>query len=91
MFFVYLSYSEVLSMTIETQLITYFKDTLDADVTSGTPLIEQGIIDSMGVMDLVTFIEQSFGVEFEMDDMTVEKLGTVAAISSLITSKRGEA
>ncbi len=78
-------------MTIETQLITYFKDTLDADVTSGTPLIEQGIIDSMGVMDLVTFIEQSFGVEFEMDDMTVEKLGTVAAISSLITSKRGEA
>lgn len=78
-------------MTIETQLITYFKDTLDADVTSGTPLIEQGIIDSMGVMDLVTFIEQSFGVEFEMDDMTVEKLGTVAAISKLITSKRGEA
>lgn len=78
-------------MTIETQLITYFKDTLDADVTPGTPLIEQGIIDSMGVMDLVTFIEQSFGVEFEMDDMTVEKLGTVAAISKLITSKRGEA
>lgn len=78
-------------MTIETQLITYFKDTLDADVTPGTPLIEQGIIDSMGVMDLVTFIEQSFGVEFEMDDMTVEKLGTVAAISNLITSKRGEA
>lgn len=78
-------------MTIETQLITYFKDTLDADVAPGTPLIEQGIIDSMGVMDLVTFIEQSFGVEFEMDDMTVEKLGTVAAISNLITSKRGEA
>lgn len=78
-------------MTIETQLITYFKETLDADVTPGTPLIEQGIIDSMGVMDLVTFIEQSFGVEFEMDDMTVEKLGTVAAISNLITSKRGEA
>ncbi len=78
-------------MTIETQLITYFKDTLDADVTPGTPLIEQGIIDSMGVMDLVTFIEQSFGVEFEMDDMTVEKLGTVTAISNLITSKRGEA
>ncbi|ABB32250.1 hypothetical protein GeomeDRAFT_1549 [Geobacter metallireducens RCH3] len=78
-------------MTIETQLITYFKDTLDADVTPGTPLIEQGIIDSMGVMELITFIQQTFDVEFDVDDMTVEKLGTVTAISSLITSKRGEA
>jgi len=78
-------------MTIETQLISYFKDTLDADVTAGTPLIEQGIIDSMGVMELITFIEQVFGVEFDMDDMTAEKLGTVTAISRLIISKRGEA
>lgn len=78
-------------MTIETQLITYFKDTLDADVTPGTPLIEQGIIDSMGVMELITFIQQTFDVEFDVDDMTVEKLGTVTAISNLITSKRGEA
>lgn len=78
-------------MSFETQLITYFKDTLDADVTSGTPLIDEGIIDSMGVMELVTFIEQSFGVEFDMDDMTVEKLGTVTAIARLITSKRGDA
>ncbi|CAG1010335.1 D-alanine--poly(phosphoribitol) ligase subunit 2 [Anaerolineae bacterium] len=78
-------------MTIETQLISYFKDTLDADVAAGTPLIEQGIIDSMGVMELITFIEQAFGVEFDMDDMTAEKLGTVTAISRLIISKRGEA
>ncbi|MBT1074669.1 acyl carrier protein [Geobacter grbiciae] len=78
-------------MTIETQLINYFKDTLDADVAAGTPLIEQGIIDSMGVMELITFIQQTFDVEFDVDDMTVEKLGTVTAISRLITSKRGEA
>ncbi|GLI39248.1 acyl carrier protein [Geobacter hydrogenophilus] len=78
-------------MTIETQLITYFKETLDADVSAGTPLIEQGIIDSMGVMELITFIQQTFDVEFDVDDMTVEKLGTVTAISRLITSKRGEA
>ncbi len=78
-------------MTIEAQLINYFKDTLDADVTLGTPLIEEGIIDSMGVMELVTYIQETFGVEFDMDDMTVEKLGTIAAITCLITSKGGEA
>ena len=77
-------------MTIETQLIDYFKDTLDVDVTTGTPLIDQGIIDSMGVMELVTFIVQAFDVEFDVDDMTVEKLGTVNAISGLIKSKKGE-
>jgi len=77
-------------MTIEGQLINYFKDTLDADVSSETLLIDQGIIDSMGVMELITFIAQTFGVEFDVDDMTAEKLGTVTAISSLITSKKGE-
>lgn len=77
-------------MTIESQLITYFKDTLDADVTSETRLIEQGIIDSMGVMELITFIAQVFGVEFDIDDMTAEKLGTVRAIARLITFKKGD-
>jgi acyl carrier protein len=77
-------------MTIEAQLIHYFKDTLDADVTPATPLIEQGIIDSMGVMELITFIEQAFAVEFDVDDMTSEQLGTVAAISRLIASKKEE-
>jgi acyl carrier protein len=77
-------------MTIESQLINYFKDTLDADVTPATPLIDQGIIDSMGVMELITFIALTFGVEFDVDDMTAEQLGTVAAISRLISSKKGE-
>jgi acyl carrier protein len=77
-------------MTIESQLINYFKDTLDADLTPATPLIDQGIIDSMGVMELITFIALTFGVEFDVDDMTAEQLGTVAAISRLISSKKGE-
>jgi acyl carrier protein len=78
-------------MTVESQMITYFKDTLDADVTPETPLIDQGIIDSMGVMELITFVAQTFGVDFDVDDMTAEKLGTVSAISCLITSKGGGA
>lgn len=75
-------------MKIEDKLIAYFKDNFDAEVTIKTNLIDDGIIDSMGVISLITFINQVFGVEFDMDDMTVDKLGTIASITKLILSKK---
>ncbi len=78
-------------MSIEAQLVDYFREHHDATVTAETPLVEQGIVDSMGVMELVTYLENTFGVEFEMDDLTIDKLGSIASIKNLIMSKRGEA
>lgn len=75
-------------MKIEDKLIAYFKDNFDAEVTINTHLIDEGIIDSMGVISLITFINQEFGIEFDMDDMTVDKLGTIPSITKLILSKK---
>jgi acyl carrier protein len=62
----------------------------DADkVTPSTPLISGGIIDSLGVIELVTFLEQRFGITIEAKEAGRTHLDTLAAIETLVKQKRG--
>ena len=74
--------------TIEEGLVGYFKDKLNADVTSDTPLIEEQVIDSMGVMELISFIQETYEVELDMDDLTIENFESIRHIYELVMSKR---
>ena len=74
-------------MNIEQKLREYIRGTTNTDVDSGTPLVENGIIDSMGVMDLIAFIQASFHIEFTDDDLTADNFQNIHTIVSLIESK----
>lgn len=50
-------------------------------------LLERGIVDSMGIVELLTFIEDEFGVKPADDEISEANLGTVRAIVGFITSK----
>lgn len=52
-------------------------------------LLEHGIIDSTGVLELVTFIEDSFGISIEDSEMVPENLDSVASIATFISGKKG--
>ncbi len=77
-------------MSIEEQLAGYFRERIDAEVAVDTQLIENGLIDSMGIQELIAFIESAYNLEFEMDDLTVENFGTINDIRNLILLKRME-
>ena len=51
-------------------------------------LLEQGIIDSTGVLELVTFIEDSFGVTVDDSEMVPQNLDSVDRIASFVGAKR---
>ena len=74
---------------IEEQLIDYFKQNADMTVDSKTLLLEEKIIDSMGVIELVAFIEATYGVELTDDDLTVENFKDIDTIVKLISEKKG--
>lgn len=76
-------------MEIEGQLINYFKEHVGTEVTADTRLIEDSVIDSMGIMELLAFIDSVFGVEFDMDDLTIENFETIQSVADLIESRRG--
>ena len=74
----------------EKMLIEYFKEKAEATVNSQTLLLEEKIIDSMGVVELIAFIEGEFGLELTDDDLTVENFQTIETITALILKRDRE-
>lgn len=60
----------------------------DAYLADDDLLIAQRIIDSMGVVELVQFIEDRFDVALENDEITEENIGSLAAIARFVMEKR---
>lgn len=53
-------------------------------------LLGRGILDSMGVVELITFLQDEFGVPVEDGDITEENFGTLDAIARYVHDKRAE-
>ncbi len=52
------------------------------------PLIKKGVVDSMGAIELIKFLEAEFGIEVWGDDVTEENLGSVAALTRFVIGRR---
>lgn len=59
------------------------ESSLDAE----TELEESGIIDSLGMMDLLVYFETEFGVRLDIADLNPAMFRTPATISRLIESR----
>jgi len=59
-----------------------------ANLTDQTELKESGILDSLSTLKLVSFLEETFKVEFEADDLDPGNLATLASIERLVQSKQ---
>lgn len=49
-------------------------------------LLTSGLVDSMGIMALVFFIEQRLNVKIEPGDVTIENFGSLRAIERYLAS-----
>jgi acyl carrier protein len=54
-------------------------------------LLDNGIIDSVGVMELVAFLEQDHGLEIEDEDLVPENLDSVDNLVGFVTRKQAVA
>jgi acyl carrier protein len=60
----------------------------DVQLHEDDALLARGIIDSMGVMEIVAFLEEEFGVTVADTDITEENLGSLGAIARYVTAKQ---
>ena len=51
-------------------------------------LLEHGIIDSTGVLEVISFIEDTFGITIEDNEMLPDNLDSIERISGFIRRKR---
>lgn len=52
-----------------------------------TSFMEEGVIDSTGVLELVTYIEEEFTMEVDDEDLIPENLDSINNIASYLAKK----
>ena len=50
-------------------------------------LVELGYMDSFGVIDIVVFLEGTYGVQILDDEITKEKFGSINKMATLVLEK----
>jgi acyl carrier protein len=58
-------------------------------VSETDSLLEQGIIDSMGILELVNFIEGRFSITLTDDEMVADHFESIQSMALLVRSKQG--
>lgn len=80
-------------MTTQEILTRYVADELLASsnglaLTADDNLLTSGLIDSLGIMRLITYIEEQFGVEVLPEDVTIDNFRTINVIAGYLQSRQ---
>ena len=75
-------------MTREERIFDFIKTTLvpnsELAFDSEMDLLESGILDSVAMMELIVWLEDSFGIAIDTDDLVPENFASLAAITRYI-------
>ena len=59
-----------------------------AALTDDASLISTGVVDSTGMLEVITFLESEYGVTIEDKEMTPENLETIGRIAKFVIQKQ---
>jgi len=65
----------------------YGRSEVSFSLKTDQSLLDSGIIDSTGVMELVTFIESKYGIKVKVEELIPENLDSVDNILRLLKTK----
>lgn len=80
-------------MSIEQDIKTYilenylFTDDATA-LSSADSFLERGILDSTGILEVIFFIEEEYGLKVEDEEMIPENLDSVENLVAFVTRKQ---
>ncbi|MGG1265994.1 acyl carrier protein [Brevibacillus laterosporus] len=79
------------TLTTEKMISDYIMDHVNVDELDYDFLIfEEGLVNSLFAIQLMTFLEKTFNIKITMDDLDIENYRSVNAISKFVKSKQGE-
>ena len=59
----------------------------ERNIGTSDSLLDSGIVDSLGTLDIVMFLEQEFGLIVDEEEMLADHFDSVETISNLVSSK----
>ena len=81
---------------VRSKLRTYITENFlymrrDLQLGDDDSLLRKGVIDSLGVMEVLGFVEETFGLHVEVSDITEENFGTLNAIARYVAGRASAA
>lgn len=61
------------------------------DLRSDASLLEMGVVDSTGVLEIVAFLEESFGVQVDDEELVPENFDSIARLRAFVQQKLSHA
>lgn len=55
-----------------------------------TSFLESGVIDSTGILEVITFIEETFGIHVEDEEIVPENLDSLKKLAAFLARKNGQ-
>lgn len=69
-------------------IVKHFYMADPSSLSDEASLLESGIIDSTGVLEMISFIENIFGVAVEDSEMLPDNLDSISRIAAFVTRKQ---
>jgi len=69
-------------------IVTNFYVAEPSAVGDETSLLDQGIIDSTGVLEVISFLESTFAITVADDEMLPDNLDTIGRIAAFVAKKK---
>jgi len=66
---------------------TMLIDTPGESIAPDESLVQRGVIDSTGVLELVAFLEQRYGIRVADEEITTDNLDSLTAIAAYLRHK----
>jgi acyl carrier protein len=63
------------------------KDSVDNDQS----LLRTGVIDSTGILELIAFVEEAFGVHFDDTELVADNFDTINRVAATVSRKKNPA
>jgi methoxymalonate biosynthesis acyl carrier protein len=60
------------------------------DLNDDDNIFESGIVNSLFAVQLMTYLEKTFGIEVTMDDLAIENFESVNSTSSFVMNKQNQ-
>lgn len=77
----------MVSEQIRNFILKHFPLARNRNISDADPLLENGILDSLGVLELVTYLEKEFNITLSDEDLVPNNFQNISCIATLVQKK----
>lgn len=80
--------SEGVTSEIRQFVLNHFPLVRQRAIQNGDPLLDSGLVDSLGILELVGFLEHTFDMTISDEDLTPENFHSIQSIAMFVKYKK---